>query len=309
MSLAPRNPRPKASRGPSYRLDTLRHAGPWVLNASHNRAQRLTVRSSYPTSWNHSSQMPMSHIPASGPSYPSATMATEPYQKMPMSGTQNFTAEPQDMPLQTSMPSVQLSLAAQDQQQPPIRTQYATYVQSTSAPPQMSLSATADSSLSVPRYMDDGQRPSKSPRHAGHQSVHSTSSITNDSPSNEYRYGPPYVGVNSAPADISNQSHQSSTFAPAGQDHGSAPSSAATTAPPPRDYFPPSQSWTTTAGESSASNVSYTNGDHRPYAFPEQYKTGHSGAAKPDSHLPAPPHSAPGVYQGQPLNHYAWSAT
>ncbi|KAK3327269.1 putative heterokaryon incompatibility protein [Cercophora scortea] len=285
---------------------------------------------SYPTTWNPSSQVSMPHNPGSA-SYPTTA---EPYPKMPLSGAPGFTAEPQEMPgQQTSMPSVQLSLVAQEQQQqqqqqqqPPIRTQYASYVQGTSAPPHLSLSTTADSSLNVPRYVDSNPRPSKSPRHASHQSVHSTSSISNDTASNEYRYGPPsYGGVNSNSSEISPQSQHppSATYGTPSQDNTSAPSSASANPPaPPRDYFPSSQSWTTTAGESSA--PAYTNGGDRPYAYPSikseaphshqqhhQQQQQHSQQQQQQQHSQQPPpHSgaAPsGVYGG--VGHYAWNAT
>ncbi|KAK0615940.1 hypothetical protein B0T17DRAFT_609840 [Bombardia bombarda] len=250
---------------------------------------------SYPTSWDPSRQVSMPHNPGTA-SYPTTSMAAEPYQKMPLSGGPSFTAEPQEMPIQqTSMPSVQLSLVAQDQQQqqqqqqqpPPIRTQYANYVQGTSAPPHLSLSTTSDNSLNVPRYVDNNPRPSKSPRHASHQSIHSTSSISNDTASNEYRYGPPsYVGVNrQCVGPIVGPGKCSS----------------------PRDYFPSSQSWTTTAGEPPAPSVSYTNGSDRPYAFSGKSEPQHS---HPHSHShphPPPPHSAAPVYGG--VGHYAWNAT
>ena len=263
--------------------------------------------SSYPASWNQSSQVPIAQQPGSGSGYPSTTMA-DTYQKLPLSGGPSFTAEPQEMPIQQgSMPPVQLSLA-QDGQSAPIRTQYASYVQGTTAPPQLSLSTTADNSLNVPRYVDNNPRPSKSPRHASHQSVHSSSSISNDTTSNEYRYGPPYVGVNSNSGDLSPHSQQAPSYGAASQDHGSAPPSATSAVPPSRDYFPSSQSWPATAGEQGSASVSYTNGDNRAYAFPDQYKTGHGGV-KPETHQP--PHNTTGVYPGAPaMSHYQpWGAT
>ena len=243
--------------------------------------------------------------PGSGSTYPSTSMAADAYQKMPLSGASNYTAEPQEMPLQ---PPVQLSLAPQDGQSAPIRTQYASYVQGTTAPPQLSLSTTADNSLAVPRYVDNNPRPSKSPRHASHQSVHSTSSISNDTTSNEYRYGPPYVGVNSNSGELSPHSQHAPSYGAPSQDPGSAPPSATAAAPPPRDYFPPSQSWPATAGEQGSSNVSYNSSDNRAYAFPDQYKTGHS-SVKSEQHPPA--HAPPGVYPGAPaMSHYqTWGAT
>ncbi|KAK4162770.1 transcription factor vib-1 [Cladorrhinum sp. PSN259] len=273
---------------------------------------------SYPTTWNPSSQVSMPHNPGSA-TYPTASMAAEPYPKMPLSGAPSYTAEPQEMPIQqTSMPSVQLSLVSQDQQQPPIRTQFATYVQGTSAPPHLSLSTTADNSLNVPRYVDNNPRPSKSPRHASHQSV--TSSISNDTAQGEYRYGPPTsaystsemsphsqhppTSAQGAPAPYGASSQENNNSAP--------PSATAPNAPPPRDYFPPSQSWTTTAGESSA--PAYANGgSDRPYAFPsgkpEQHQPPHSQS---HPHPPSGPgqHSSGGpggVYGG--VGHYAWNAT
>ncbi|KAB5563364.1 NDT80/PhoG like DNA-binding family protein [Coniochaeta sp. 2T2.1] len=287
----------------------------------------------YPQSWNGPNQMPLSHIPSSGPAYPASSLPADPYHKVPLSGAPSYSTEPQDMPLQTTMPSVQLTLAAQDQhqQQPPIRTQYATYVQGSSAPaPQLSLSTTADSSLSVPRYMDHASnRPIKSPRHASHQSVHSTgSSVPSDPTSSEYRYGPgAYGGVSSTPTEISPQgTHPApgSYGAASGgaaqqqqqhqQESGSAPSSATTAAPPPRDYFPSAQSWTTTAGEAPSSSVSYTNGEHNRYAYPYQEKSG-GGHAKTDT-----PHHHQGQHQHQQQGqaaqqgyggqvHYQWNTT
>ncbi|CCC09998.1 hypothetical protein SMACR_02578 [Sordaria macrospora] len=262
---------------------------------------------SYPTSWNPSSQVSMPHNPGST-SYPTTSMAgPEPYPKMPLSGAPSYTAEPQEMPIQqTSMPSMQLSMVAQDQQpSAPIRTQYASYA--SAPPPHLSLPSTADSSLNVPRYVDSNPRPSKSPRHGSH------GSLTNETASGEYRYGPPsYLGNNSSDISPQSQHHPSTSGAGAGaggapsgaygtpsQEGGaSAPSSAPTSAAPPRDYFPPSQSWTSTAGEGQTS--SYSNGGDRSYSFPTGVKT------EPHSQ---PPHSGaavPGVYGN---NHYAWNAT
>ncbi|KAL1868313.1 hypothetical protein VTK73DRAFT_3746 [Phialemonium thermophilum] len=279
---------------------------------------------SYPTTWNQPNPISLTHIPASGPDYPAATLATEPYQKMPLSGSQSFTSDPQDMPLQTTMSSVPLSLTAQDHQQTPIRTQYATYVQGTSAPPQLSLPSTSANSLSIPRYMDDGSRPSKSPRHANQPSVHgSANSLANDTTSNEYRYGPPYVGVNNGhQAEISPAGQQATPYGASAQDSGSAPPSGTLTTappphqqpqpPPPRDYYPPPQPWTTAPGEPAASTAPYSaNGgaDHRSYGFPDQYKTGNN-VGKPEPLHAQSPNPSPGVYTGPAsLGHYSWSTT
>ena len=237
-------------------------------------------------------------------SYPTSSMAgPEPYPKMPLSGAPSYTAEPQEMPIQqTSMPSMQVSLVAQDQQpSAPIRTQYATYA--SAPPPHLSLPSTADSSLNVPRYVDNNPRPSKSPRHGSH------GSLTNETASGEYRYGPPsYLGNSSSDISPQSQHHPPTSGAggapsgaygtPSQEGGASASSSAPTSAAPPRDYFPPSQSWTSTAGEGQTS--SYSNGGDRSYSFPTGVKT------EPHSQ---PPHSGapvPGVYGN---NHYAWNAT
>ena len=261
--------------------------------------------SSYPTTWN-PTQMP---IPASATgSYPATTISADSYPKMPLSGATSFTAEPQELPLQqTSMPSVQLSLVASDHhQQAPIRTQYAYVHGSTSAPPQLSLPTTADSGLSVPRYVDSNPRPAKSPRHASHQSVHSSGSISNTDGSNEYRYGPPYVGVNSNSSEMSpSQQSHSAGYGPGGPDASSNPPSATAPSHPPRDYFPSTASWTSTAGETNT--PTYANGDqNRPYAFPDHYKTGTAGA-KAD-------HAAPHAYPAprgsfDAMNNYSWNTT
>lgn len=167
----------------------------------------MDFTSSYPT-WS-TPQMPLP--PSSAGTYPTTSIASESYPKMPVSGSPHYTAEPQEMPLQqtSSMPSVQLSLVSNDPQPSNIRTQYA-YVQGTSAPPpQLSLPTTGDSSgLSVPRYVDNA-RPAKSPRHANHDSVHSAASLgtSNDTPG-EYRYGPtPYLGV-SGTSEMGSHPHQ-----------------------------------------------------------------------------------------------------
>lgn len=228
-------------------------------------------------------------------SYPASSLSAESYQKMPLSGVSHFTAEPQESPLQTSMPSVQLSLTASEQQQPAMRTQYA-YGQGSAAPPQLSTSVTAmgsgsEHNLSVPRYVEHDTRPSKSPRHAAHQSVHSTSSITNNDTS-EYRYGPSYVPVNNNnPNELSPTSYNGPDSGSAGHHHSQ----------PPRDYYPPSSTWTTTAGEPNASIPTYHHTE-RPYAYPDQYKTGHSMPPLKTEHSQAPAY-------GNTLSHYSWSPT
>ncbi|KAI1308872.1 hypothetical protein F5Y03DRAFT_383284 [Xylaria venustula] len=281
----------------------------FTFNASKIPGSPMTMRSNSYPSWNPSSQLPMSGLPASAPaSYPSSTIPTDPYQKLPVSaGGTGYSHDPPEMPLQTSMPSMQLSLAATDQPPPPIRTQYA-YVPGTSAPSQMSVSTPAlgsssgadHNALSVPRYVDSNPRPSKSPRHGSHQSVPSTSSLNNDTTS-EYRYGPPQTTTYDNPASTYGTSSTeatsaSSTGAGAGVAHA-----------PSREYYPPTSSWTTTAGETSSSTVhAYHNGaaasESRPYTYPDQYKTSHSISVK-NEHP-----TASGTY-GPTLNNYSWSPT
>ncbi|KAL2160682.1 hypothetical protein VTH06DRAFT_1370 [Thermothelomyces fergusii] len=200
LNKPPHDSRPRLSS-----LDVPRSAFTFTAPKQLPQSPMQMRSNTYPTTWNPPPQVSMPHTPGSA-TYPTSTMPPDPYPKMPLSGAPAFTAEPQEMPMQPSSmgPSVQLPLSAshdphqhqaqhhphphaQQQQptQPPMRTQFATY---TSAPPNhLSLSSTAgggsttspDSSLAVPRYIGDtNPRPSKSPRHASHQSV--ASSISNE---------------------------------------------------------------------------------------------------------------------------------
>jgi len=241
----------------------------------------------------------MPQIPVSGPgNYPPTTMgappappAPEPYHKVPLSGGGNFTAEPQEMPISTSMPSVQLSLTSNDPTPPTIRTQYA-YAPPTSAPPQLSSMAPSDA-LSVPRYVDSNPRPAKSPRTAGHQSMHSAGSVTNEG-SGEYRYSSSAYPDAGAPSGESQASYSNATDQNA----------------PPRDYYPPSNTWTTTAGEPTPS-IAYTNGEGRSYSFPEPYKPANAPAPPKaggvGGETPSPAQGPSPVYGGTSLNHYSWN--
>ncbi|KAK4237823.1 hypothetical protein C8A03DRAFT_34195 [Achaetomium macrosporum] len=281
---------------------------------------------SYPTTWNPQPQVSMPHTPGSA-TYPTSTLPAEPYPKMPLSGAATFTAEPQEMPMQpTSMASVQMPLAAaahdphqhpqhhhhQQQPQPPIRTQYATY---TSAPPHhLSLSTATtgpvggggggtspDNSLAVPRYIGDtNPRPSKSPRHASHQSV--ASSISNETATGEYRYGPPppqgaYAGTAGAGAELSPQSqqHPGAALPPPPLSHAHAQGGAGggdgapqqSTGSSGRDYYPPThQPWATTAAGDGSYNAGGSGGagapgqgggnaggGDRPYGYPVKQET------------------------------------
>lgn len=243
----------------------------------------------------------MPPMPVSSPNtYSSSTMSANPYHKVPMPGSANFTAEPQEMPLQTSMPSVQLSLPASEPQ-PPIRTQYAYAPSPTTAPSAMP--GQPDSSLSVPRYVDSNPRPSKSPRHANHESVHSAGSIANSEAAGEYRYGAPY--------------HDSALSSTSNPTSGEVPSPYVQEAnqPPPRDYYPPSGTWTSTAGPPHATTAAYANGESRAYTFPESYK---GGNAPPSASTPAPP-PLPKMHTGSAtptapvynngVSNYTWSAS
>ena len=242
----------------------------------------------------------MPPMPVSSPNnYSSTTMSSEPYHKVPMPGSANFTSEPQEMPLQTSMPSVQLSLAASESQ-PPIRTQYAYAPSSTTVQPPMS--GQPDNSLSVPRYVDNNPRPSKSPRHANHESVQSAGSVSNSETTGEYRYGAPYHdnGLNS------NSNHASNEMP--------GPYVSETNPPPPRDYYPPSSTWTSTAS-APHTTAAYANGEGRTYTFPEPYKGGN--APPPAAAPPAPPlpkvnpgtaaTTAPVYNSG--VSNYSWSGS
>lgn len=221
--------------------------------------------------------------------YAPTSLSADSYQKLPISGGSTYSAEPQDMPLQSSMPPVQVSMVA-NEQQPAIRTQYA-YVQNTTAPPQLSIPATAmgsgsENNLSVPRYVDNA-RPTKSPRHSTHQSVHSTGSLNNNDAS-EYRYGSSYVAVNhNNPGDMTSSSYSGDSGSAGGHPQ-----------PPSREYYPPATTWTTAASEPAST---YHNADSRSYAYSDQYKTGHAVAPIKTDHA-----QAQASYGGS-MGHYNWS--
>ncbi|KAI5461165.1 hypothetical protein BGZ63DRAFT_356841 [Mariannaea sp. PMI_226] len=261
--------------------------------------QLASMRSNSYPAWN--SPSPMSQVPSSGSgNYPATTMGADPFPKLPMTGAANFTAEPQEIPLQTSMePPVPLSLVTNDQTHPPIRPQY-TYVHSTTAPPQVPIPPAPlpghESALSIPRYVDN-PRPSKSPRHASHPSVRSAGSIANEA-SPEYRYGS-YAPVNPSPSEASQPGYN--------------PEPPVSAPPPARDYYPSSATWTTTAGE-AGSSVAYANNDARPYGFQhDQYKGATAGTSPTKTDSSQGQSQAPSVYSGGPrgsfdaMNQYSWS--
>ncbi|KAH6636951.1 hypothetical protein F5144DRAFT_201881 [Chaetomium tenue] len=335
LNKPPYDSRPRLSS-----LDVPRSAFTFTAPKQMPQSPMQMRSNSYPTTWNPPPQVSMPHTPGSA-TYPASTIPADPYPKMPLSGAQTFTAEPQEMPMQpTSMgPSVQLPLSAshdphqhqhhqhphQQQPQPPIRTQFATY---TSAPPHhLSLSSTTgttspDNSLAVPRYIGDtNPRPSKSPRHASHQSV--TSSISNETASGEYRYGPPppqtQGGGYPAPETSPQSQHPALPPPPqigAGQqgayaqDGGASQSAAAGPggqAPPPRDYFPTSQGWTTTAGGSGDAAGGPGQGVERPYGYPTATAgsgaSGHHHGVKAETH----PHAGAGAAQAAPQGGYGYA--
>ncbi|KJZ80564.1 Transcription factor vib-1 [Hirsutella minnesotensis 3608] len=228
---------------------------------------------SYP-SWN--SQVP---APSAG-AYPPTSIGADSYPKLPLSGAPGFTTEPQEMPLQTSMaPSVPLPLPAHEQPPTSLRSHYSY----TSSAPQLpgttvTLGGT-ESAFSMPRYVDSNPRPSKSPRQSGHQSVHSSGSISNTDTSSDYRYGS-YRAANSGTSDASQQ-----------------------------QSYPPPSSWTSTSSEQN-STLAYAGSDGRPYSFShEPYKSGAS-VIPPLKHDPA----TSSVYGGgsrssfDSMNNYSWSA-
>ncbi|KAF3348218.1 hypothetical protein VD0002_g7811 [Verticillium dahliae] len=230
--------------------------------------QMGTMRSNSYPNWTSPGHVSMSHIPVTGAGSYSASP---------------LTAE----------------TVAPGQQQTQARASFS-YGHSTTAPPPLSIPTSADAALNIPRYVDSNHRPTKSPRHASHQSVQSGSSIANTDPSAEYRYSSSYVPLHGGNAG--------ELPAPGyGADSTSIPHSA-----PPRDYYPPSTTWTTTAGEANAT-VAYTSSDNRSYSSPGQYKS-NAPAVPVKNEQGAPPPGSGAVYNGPPrgsfdaMNHYSWHA-
>ncbi|KAH7318635.1 hypothetical protein B0I35DRAFT_409492 [Stachybotrys elegans] len=256
--------------------------------------QLNSMRSNSYSNWTAPSAASMAQLPASSAgSYPATTIGTDPYPKVPASGGSSFTAESHELPLPTTLaPPVPLPLASNDHA--PLRAPYP-YVQSTTAPPPMSVSAptigSSEPALSIPRYVDN-PRPAKSPRHGSQQSVHGSDPVQSNETSSEYRFGSYPASTSDVPPSTYSSENPSSN-------------------PPPRDYYPPTSSWTTSAAEHS-SQVAFS--DARSYSFSSEYKTG------PSPSIPAmksePPHSAaPPVYGSGPrgsfdgMNNYSWSAS
>ncbi|GAO15801.1 hypothetical protein UVI_02021350 [Ustilaginoidea virens] len=222
---------------------------------SHPSSLGTMRTSSYP-GWN--SQVP-------------STVASDSYSKLPLSGSSNFTNDSQELPLQSSMaPSVPLPLSTSDHGPPGIRSQYNYAPTSTAHLPASTVTIGADSNFSIPRYVDGNPRPSKSPRHQGHQSIHSSSSIPAEGP--DYRYSS-FRGLTSGNGDVS----------PGGN------------APATRDYYPSVSTWTSTAAEPS-SNLAYAGHESRPYS-----------AVPPLKHE-APPYSSSTRGPFESMNNYSWTA-
>lgn len=257
--------------------------------------QMNTMRSnSYPT-WNPPGPLPQLQSTAPGP-YPPTTLGSDLYQKVPMSTAGNYGSEATEMPLPTTLPpSVSMGLMSEEQHQQAMRPQY-NYVPSSTAPRQMpsSVQAGQDSSASVPRYVDEG-RPSKMARTGGHQSVHSSGSLSNSEGASDYRYGS-YTPVTHGASDVAQQSYSSATTSPLDP-------------APPRDVYPPAQSWTTSAPEHN-STLAYAAPDGRSYASPYDHYKGRADG----SHMkPEPQQSYAGGYNSghrgsvDAMSNYSWS--
>ena len=151
---------------------------------------------------------------------------------------------------------------------------------STSAPAMPGSTITigaSDSAFSMPRYVDSNPRLTKSPRHQGHQSVHSGDG-------SDYRYGSFRSMSGASVGDVS---------------PGSNP-------PPGRDYYPTSSgAWTSSAPEHNSS-LAYAGNDGRSFGFGQDpYKSGAPGApAKHDN----TPYSGSARGSFDSMNNYSWTA-
>ncbi|KFA78508.1 hypothetical protein S40288_01439 [Stachybotrys chartarum IBT 40288] len=269
--------------------------------------QLSSLRSNTYPNWTAPSAASMAQLPSSSTtgSYPSTTLGPDPFPKVPLSGGPSFTAEPQELPLPTSIaPPMQLSLTSTDHPQPSLRSPY-TYVHATSAPAQMSITAPAlsgsDSALSVPRYVDN-PRPAKSPRHSNQQSVHGSDPASTNESSPEYRYGS-YSTVTNSSGDVSGSTNY----------HSETPS--ANPAPPPaRDYYPSPNTWTTNGGE-HGSSAAYAGGHSRSYSFSQDHFKSETTTAPPVKAEPTHPTPPPGYNNGPRgsfdglNNNYSWSGS
>lgn len=257
---------------------------PWVAN-------RTT--SSYPT-WTSPGHGPLPQAQSSSPgSYPATSIGSDMYPKVPVSGSGTYSAEPQEMPLQTSMPpSVPLSLISEEHQTQPMRSQY-TYAPSSAAPRQMPMTSSVHGSggspSSIPRYVDDG-RPAKAPRSSGHQTGPTSGSAASSETAPDYRYGS-YGQVNSGAGDV---------LPP---HYGTEPPASSSTGH--RDVYPPPQGWRPTTGQ----HGSYAGSDARPYGTYDQYK---SRPSDPQARTePGPPGQSEHYGSGHTgsfdnMNNYSW---
>jgi len=288
---------PKA-RSSMENMQVPRSAG-FTFNApkpTANAMNPVRSNSNYPA-WSSATSGPLPQVPSSTPgSYPPSTMAPDMYQKVPLAGGSNFSAEGAEIPLQTTMPQpVQMGLISEDQQQP-MRSQY-TYVQSGSAPRHMPLGSSAqpssDHAANVPRYVDDA-RPAKVSRTTGHQSVHGSGNLAaNDAPA-EYRYGS-YAPAANGGGEVGQPNYVAEP--------------AVTNPAPSRELYQSPQTWTTTAAEASPT-VAYAGHDGRPYAY-DHYKSrpGSSQQIKAGGHASQPePYGGGhrGSFDG--MNNYSWGS-
>ncbi len=221
------------------------------------------------------------------------------FSKVPISEGGNFSTEPQEIALQSSMPaSIPLSLIAEEPHHQPMRPQY-TYLPSSSAPRHMSMSASshlpADHASNIPRYLDD-VRPAKAAR-VGLNTVASSGSVGPNDSTPDYRYGS-YGSVNSATGDVI-----PATYGPEGT---------GATATGSRDvYPPPPQGWRPATSDTSHS-VSYTGGDSRTYAASYDHYKGRpsAGQVKEDPGQASHPGPYGSGHRGSfdAMNNYSWSS-
>jgi hypothetical protein len=294
---APGNP--MRSRYAQHLVRCINSKDPMRVVASKIRRGLLTqLHSTYP-SWSQPGQGAVPQIPSSSPGqYPTASLPTDPYGKGPLTGNSNFSNESSEIPLPHSMGSLPLGVVSSDQQHA-AKSPY-TYGHSNATPRQVhshahSLSG-GEQGLGMNRFADSA-RAMKSPRTAGQQSIHGPAGVGSQEAQSDYRYGS-YASMGTG-SDV--QTPNYATDPPT------------TSTAPPRDYYPSASTWTTTSGE-TAPATSYTAGDSRPYAFPQDsYKPGQTPSATVKTELGAaqPPNSYSSTPRGSfvdALNNYSWGS-
>lgn len=148
--------------------------------------------------------------------------------------------------------------------------------------PSMSMSLVGNDN--VPRYVENG-RPVKSPRNSSQQSVHG--SVTPTDSSSDYRYGSYRASISS---NADPQSHYNTDGASAAGG---------------RDYYPSSNTWTTSAAE-PASSLAYSGPDARSYSFSQAGPS--PMAVKRELSLPGPGFGAGTRGSFESMNNYSWSS-